>query len=1488
MFARQNTPRSSRRVALILLFVLLTCQAGIVTQANPSNGKRAARRAKAAGVAAKGRSDRAANLRRVSRRGNPLASEEGDRERAERRERRRGRGHNERSARTDQPAEAMKAELDARLPKGAKELPMERYFEAKEQIKQMPRYSTATGETLPSEAETGEGDADLLSARASAKGLSAPAADAGSTSGILGTWQPLGPGNVGGRTRAIIIDPNTPATMYAAGVAGGVWKSTNGGASWAALDDFMANIAVTCLAFDPSNSSTIYAGTGEGFFNADAVQGAGIFKSTDAGATWTRLASTTTSDFFFVNDIVVSNVNTQHLYAATRSGVWRSLDGGATWAMILNVPTVAPSATGVRGATDLVMRTDQATDYLFVAAGTAFNPGEPASHIYRSTDAANATVVPTGSTPNAGSFTDVYSESGMGRTSLAIAPSNQNVIYAMADTSNSGNYNLGLLGVFRSTSSGDVGTWTTQVRNTSANKQDTLLLSNPVNAVLTECGFGTSQFINQGWYDNQIAVDPTDENKVWAAGTDLFRSDNGGVNWGVASYWWFQGNGTPPNNGDPQLVHADNHTIVFAPGYNGTTNQTMIVGDDGGIYKTDNAHDGNVGYVNGTTPSGGTVTSSSPICGNEFTPGGFYTVPNPVIWGPLNNGYAVTQFWPGTVYPNGATYFGGTQDNGTNRGTDANGPNAWERIIGGDGGYSAVDFNNTNILYGENTGNTFQKSTNGGASFVAARTGISGDTFPFTSVFRMDPNNSARLWYAGRFMWRTDNSAASWTRTSSAQQTGGNISAMAIAPGNSNLVIDGAASGQIRRTSIGTTATTTTPLTGAGSDPSTSWVQTFTPRGNGFGGISWLEYDPSNTNIVWATVSNFNSASSGNGFGHVFKSADGGATWTLADGSQSVGNTRAIPDIPAWSVAVDPSNGNRVYVGTDLGVFVTLDGGATWAKETTGFSNAVVKSLTILNVGGVSTIYAFTHGRGAFKVAIPASCASVPANVAVGAAGGATNVNVTSASGTCTWNAVSNNTDFIHVTGGSSGAGNGTVNLSVDANTTGSPRTGTITVAGQTVTIFQRAFPTITWSNPADIVYGTALDGTQLNATANTPGTFTYTPAAGTVLSKGNGQNLHVDFAPTDTTNFDATSKDVSINVLSAVLNLSMTADRNPAGVELNLNYNATITNTGNASATNTVLSDVLPAGVTFTAASPSQGTCSYNTVTRTVTCNVGTIAASSNATVQITVKPRSEGTLNNTATITASQWDPATGNSSASVNGLPAVKFVDLATQVTSSANPIFAGQNVTYTITVKNVGTTFGATGVTMTDVLPASMNFVSATTSQGSLITPPVGSNGTVTANLGSLATGAMATVTVTVSSTAAGVVVNSASATSTESESTPANNTGSASTTVNGASLLKVLLASQVLIGGCQNTTGNVYLTGPAGPGGVTVNLSTTSLAGVTVPASVFIPAGQSVSPAFNVTTSPVGTKQVGTVNASSGQTVVSRGLTINVGSGTCPP
>jgi hypothetical protein len=213
----------------------------------------------------------------------------------------------------DSPREAAEFFRLKCLPAGATELPVEKYFEAQEQMRLMPQYSTAEDRMLPARAAMRKQDLEALPA-----------------------WTELGPNNVGGRTRALLIHPTNPSVMYAAGVSGGVWKTTNGGALWTPLADLMANLAVCSLAMDPKNPNVIYAGTGEGYFNIDGIRGAGVFKTTDGGATWTRLASTNKDDFHFVNDIVVSQRNSQRIYTVTRTGVFRSTDGGVNRTSIPN------------------------------------------------------------------------------------------------------------------------------------------------------------------------------------------------------------------------------------------------------------------------------------------------------------------------------------------------------------------------------------------------------------------------------------------------------------------------------------------------------------------------------------------------------------------------------------------------------------------------------------------------------------------------------------------------------------------------------------------------------------------------------------------------------------------------------------------------------------------------------------------------------------------------------------------------------------------------------------------------------------------------------------------------------------------------------------------------------------------------------------------------------------------------------------------------
>ncbi|MGH9802500.1 MAG: WD40/YVTN/BNR-like repeat-containing protein, partial [Blastocatellia bacterium] len=398
--------------------------------------------------------------------------------------------------RYDKPNEALEFFRLKRLATGETEIPVEKYLEAYRQMELMPQHTFGNDSLLPSRKQT-------------------------SKNAVLPSWTSLGPGNVGGRTRAIVINPTTPTTMYAAGVAGGVWKTTNGGGIWLPTADLMANLAVNSLAIDPTNPNTLYAGTGEGFFNGDAVRGAGIFKTIDGGANWAQLANTTSTDFYYVNDIVVSPNNANRIYAATRTGVWRSIDGGTNWTKVLNATSVGSTTVAITGGClDLAIRTDRATDYIFASCGNFEQ-----ARIFRNTDAGAA-----------GTWNQVHTEASAGRMSLAIAPSNQDIIYALSAELD-GPFDDALHAVFRSTASGDAGTWEARVRNSDPNKLNASLLSFIIGAFATNCGLDTINFFGgQAWYDNVIAVDPTDPNRVWTGGIDVMRSDDGGANWGMAAH----------------------------------------------------------------------------------------------------------------------------------------------------------------------------------------------------------------------------------------------------------------------------------------------------------------------------------------------------------------------------------------------------------------------------------------------------------------------------------------------------------------------------------------------------------------------------------------------------------------------------------------------------------------------------------------------------------------------------------------------------------------------------------------------------------------------------------------------------------------------------------------------------------------------------------------------------------------------------------------
>jgi photosystem II stability/assembly factor-like uncharacterized protein len=804
----------------------------------------------------------------------------------------------------DAPDAATREAAGRRAPLGRIDLAT-MYDRAAAQRERMTRFSSGLGRTLP---------AAQPAARVWKSGNRVIALDGQvSPTAVLDAWTPLGPGNIGGRTRVVRYHPVNHNTIFAAGVSGGIWRTDDNGASWRPIADGLANLAVNALAIDPRQPDVMYAGTGEGYFREEIrgtglpLRGSGIFATRDGGATWRRLAATATDDFLWVNDLEIGIGDSRRLYAATRTGVWRSSDAGETWTQLL--------ATNVRGGClDLAMRPDQADDALFASCGSY----EQAT-VYRF--------------PRAGANGApelVLSEAGMGLTSLAIAPSNPEIVYALAasnDPGPGGTFQQGLLAVYRSDRGGAAGSWEARVRNTDAGRLNTLLLTNASGASAEECGGPSARntIINMGWYANVIAVDPRDPDRVWAAGVDWFRSDDGGRTWGVASFM-------TAGPGAPNSAHVDQHAIAFHPDYDGQSNQILLIGNDGGVARTSNAR-------------GRLSTGVRAVCAQNLAA-------LEIRWESLNHDYGVTQFYYGLPFPDGKRYLGGAQDNSTPLGSDTSGANGWTALLGGDGGYVALDPGNPQIVYAESQNAFISKSVNGGTNFTTVTRGLDASrsdyysadaNYLFVAPFVMDPADANRLWLGGDFLYRTTSAASTWIKASRAMPDGGLVSTIAVSPIDANRVVAGTNNGYIVSSSAALAATSTTEW--SASRAREGWVTS-------------VAFDPGNSDVVYATYGNF-------GGQHLYRSVDRGATWSSIDGTGSQG----LPDIPVHCIVVDPVDRARLYLGTDAGVFVSIDGGRGWMAEETGFGPAVTEWLSLLrDPSGRRLLFAFTHGRGAWRV----------------------------------------------------------------------------------------------------------------------------------------------------------------------------------------------------------------------------------------------------------------------------------------------------------------------------------------------------------------------------------------------------------------------------------------------------------------------------------------------------------------------------------------
>ena len=358
-------------------------------------------------------------------------------------------------------------------------------------------------------------------------------------------WALRGPANLGGRTRALGVDVADPEVVIAGGVSGGMWRSTDGGASWTKTSGPLQLQSVTALAQDtrPGRTETWYYGTGEYRGNSAAdpgspYRGDGLFKSTDNGQSWVPLDATVSNtpqtsdpfDYVFTLAIDPSNTEQDELYAATWRGIYRSEDGGVTWAQTLPFPS-GSGASGVAVGSD-------GRVYAALDAGAAY---------WRSDDGISWTDITPDDLPG-----------NQNRTVIAVAPSDPSVVYFYGDHAPAYFQPNGVF--YRYDADADV-------------------MENRSSTFMAATG-GVEHYIQ---YCIGLGVHPRMPDVVYVAGVNLYRSDDGFTTSAIAEL----GNG-----------HADNHLFAF----DGGDPLRVYVGSDGGVHRTDDLFsDGNPGWQERTT-----------------------------------------------------------------------------------------------------------------------------------------------------------------------------------------------------------------------------------------------------------------------------------------------------------------------------------------------------------------------------------------------------------------------------------------------------------------------------------------------------------------------------------------------------------------------------------------------------------------------------------------------------------------------------------------------------------------------------------------------------------------------------------------------------------------------------------------------------------------------------------------------------------------------
>jgi hypothetical protein len=456
-------------------------------------------------------------------------------------------------------------------------------------------------------------------------------------------WIERGPNNVGGRTRAILFDPNdeTNKRVFAGGVSGGLWVNNDivdANSSWLQVG-ISENVAVTCITVDPNNSQIMYIGTGESQ-SGNASAGNGVWKSIDGGFSWTNIFSDSFNPvlrdrLFYINDIKAWNNNgTTEVFIAVAgaydgssdfpganiTGLYKSIDNGVTWSKVI-LPPIPNTSIGDPSSfyepNDIEIAIDNS-----IWIGSDDNIfGNGGGTILKST--------------NGGIFSVQHTISNAARTEIALSALDNDKLYVLAE----GNSATPI--IMQKTEDA----FATMVEMTLPNDADNGIPSNDFTR-------------GQAGYDLVLELDPTNDDILYAGGIDLFRSSDNGTTWVQMSKW---SNNNKLRSKNIPLVHADQHALVFHP----TDSDKAIIGNDGGVFFASSLSEA--------------VQSNIPNNSIEAR----------------NKDYNTMQFYNGAIAQDitSDVIIAGSQDNGTQfiDGAIKAPSNPAVEVFGGDGAYTFID-----------------------------------------------------------------------------------------------------------------------------------------------------------------------------------------------------------------------------------------------------------------------------------------------------------------------------------------------------------------------------------------------------------------------------------------------------------------------------------------------------------------------------------------------------------------------------------------------------------------------------------------------------------------------------------------------------------------------------------------------------------------------------------------------------------------------------